>query len=71
MRLTFVSTLVTLIVILTGDNVNRPGKRRFHLDLPEKMYEDIKLMAEARNIRATGWIIQAIIEKIIREKRYE
>ena len=50
--------------------MKRPGKHRFTLDLPENMYEEIKLRAEARNIRVTGWIIQTIIERLIRERQY-
>jgi hypothetical protein len=50
--------------------MKRAGKHRFSLDLPEKIYEEIKLRSEARNIRATGWIIQAIIERIARENKY-
>jgi hypothetical protein len=49
--------------------MKRPGKHRFSLDLPIGFYEEIKQMAEARNVTITGWITLAVLEKIIKERQ--
>lgn len=48
--------------------VKRQGKKRFSLDMPEFIFQEVQGMAESRNITLTGWILSALIEKIAKER---
>jgi predicted DNA-binding ribbon-helix-helix protein len=61
-------TRVTLFVTIGEMMVKRLGKKRFTIDIPEFIFDEVKNMADARNITLTGWMLSALIEKIAKER---
>lgn len=46
-------------------------KRRMILNVPEVIYDEIKKRSEFRYVTMTQYMLQAIIEKIQKEKQYQ
>lgn len=46
----------------------RFGRQRLHVDLPERLFKELKIMAVERQTTMTKIVIGALIEKIKRER---
>lgn len=47
----------------------RQGRRRLHVDMPENLFKELKIMSVERQTTMTKIVIGALIEKIKREAR--
>ncbi len=48
--------------------MNRAGRKRLNIDLPERIYELVQSYAQRKNITLTKYVIRALIKAIKDEK---
>jgi hypothetical protein len=51
--------------------IQKNGRCRLVVEMPEGLHQDIKVRATLRGSSITVWVLQAILEKLDREKQYE
>ena len=49
---------------------NRIGRKRLHIDLPEGIYKELKLLAIQRNCTLTKVVLRALIDRLKLERNY-
>lgn len=49
----------------------RKGKRKLWVDIPEDLYEQVKLNAKKRNLNFTKYINRILMRYLIEENKYE
>lgn len=51
--------------------MTRSGKKRLAAYISNELYDELKRIAEKRNMKVTGLIIQAINQRLAWEKKYD
>jgi hypothetical protein len=51
--------------------MGRLGRKRLSVDVPIKIHQQIKALSIRRNITITRWVLRAIYDKIVKEKKYD
>jgi len=51
--------------------VKAPYNTKFLFRIDEDLHKEIKIRSALRNVSMGHWIIQAIMERLAKEKRYE
>lgn len=46
-------------------------RKQITFDVPEKLHKEVKIRCVVRNVSIREYVIQAIAEKIAKEKQYE
>lgn len=49
----------------------KKGEKRVIADIPEDIHEKMRVNAAKRNIPIKQYVLEALVEKMIREKQYE
>lgn len=49
----------------------RVSPKRLTIDIPEDIHAQIKIRATIKNISIKTWVMQAVLEKIGQEEKYE
>lgn len=50
---------------------NRPGRKRISIDIPEKLHQNLFIVAESRNVTLTKYVIRALIRYSLHETKYD
>lgn len=50
---------------------NRPKKKVLSMVIPEQVHTKVKIVSALQNTSITKYILQAVIDKLIRDKQYE
>lgn len=48
----------------------RIGRKRLHIDIPEGIYKELKLLAIQRNCTLTKVVLRALIDRLKLERNY-
>lgn len=51
--------------------MKRPGQKSIHIYVPARLHKQICQNAEKRNMTITRFVLQAILEKLMREWQYQ
>ena len=49
----------------------RKSRKRLIINIPDELHSHIKERASHRYMSITGYVLQALVEKILREKQFE
>lgn len=63
--------LLFLVEVKMDNKWIRKGKRKLWVDIPEDLYEQVKLNAKKRNLNFTKYINRILMRYLIEENKYE